>query len=120
MGPIVAPESCFLQSEPDTRIQFGVTNSYSDGIVLSKATGKENYLMNLLIELSKLCNPGITYSTIQVTKMLMLVLIMMPRTVASHIFTALDHIQAVVCGYNLLLARMFKGSQHLLDERQTL
>ena len=31
----------FKQSEADERIQFGVTNSYSDGIVLSTATGKE-------------------------------------------------------------------------------
>ena len=58
----------FEQGEADERIQFGVTNSYSDGIVLSSATGKYNQLMNLLISISKLCNPGITYSTIQVTK----------------------------------------------------
>ena len=58
----------FEQSESDERIQFGVTNSYSDGIVLSSATGKYNQLMNLLINIAQLCNPGITYSTIQVTK----------------------------------------------------
>ena len=60
----------FKQSEADERIQFGVTNSYSDGIVLSTATGKEKYnqLMNLLIEISKLTQPPISYSTIQVTK----------------------------------------------------
>ena len=61
-------KSCFEQSEADERIQFGVTNSYSDGIVLSSATGKYNHLMNRLISLSQLCTPGITYSTIQVTK----------------------------------------------------
>ena len=58
----------FEQSEADERIQFGVTNSYSDGIVLSSATGKYKYWMNLLIGISQLCNPRITYSTIQVTK----------------------------------------------------
>ena len=67
-GPNRGPEIMFLQGESDNRIQFGATNSYSDGIVLSKATGNENYLMNLLIEISHLCNPRITYSTIQVTK----------------------------------------------------
>ena len=63
-------KSCFffVQGEPDTRIQFGVTNSYRDGIVLSSATGKHNYLMKLLIDLSNMCEPGIKYSTIQVTK----------------------------------------------------
>ena len=118
VAPFAAPKSCFLQGESDNSIQFGATNSYSDGIVLSKATGKENYLMNLLIEISQVCNPRITYSTIQVTKTLMLVLIMTPRTVASHIFIALDHIQAVVCGYNLLLVRMFKGSQNRFEENK--
>ena len=54
----------FEQGEADERIQFGVTNSYSDGIVLSSATGKYNQLMNLLISISQLCNPGITYSII--------------------------------------------------------
>ena len=60
----------FKQNEADERIQFGVTNSYSDGIVISTATGKEkyNHLMNLLIEISKLTQPPISYSTIQVTK----------------------------------------------------
>ena len=60
----------FKQSEADERIQFGVTNSYSDGIVLSTATGKDKYnpLMNLLIEVSKFTEPPISYSTIQVTK----------------------------------------------------
>ena len=32
----------FEQSEADERIQFGVTNSYSGGIVLSAATGNRN------------------------------------------------------------------------------
>ena len=56
--PLVAPKSCFLQGESDNRIQFGAANSYSDGIVLSKATGKENYLMNIWLKF-------LTYATLE-------------------------------------------------------
>ena len=81
MATIDNKKSCFEQSEADERIQFGVTNSYSDGIVLSSATGKYNYLMNLLIEISQLCNPEIHIAPFMWLKTLMQVLIMTPKTV---------------------------------------